>query len=224
MKKAILPLSIAVVVFALFLLSLPEEKVNQPVNETPQNIKMWVVTDRADRKTCPDEKCGSVGMLFFREGVDALEERDGWVRTTALVDAACEGNKSAYVKEGNNSCLPNNGIIEGKYFEWVNKTSLSATRPEDPAKKATGDYTLIKDSDDYKLHKDTFAKTAQTLIEQKTCTAQDFREQGGWVKSVNPETRKKQIYFTYCGGLHMSNKIYLNAQTGKVYYYGDTVN
>jgi hypothetical protein len=224
MNKAFFALFVAIVVFILFQISLPEEKVSEPVSPTPQVKKMWVITDRADRKACPDEKCGSVGMLFFREGVNALEEREGWVKITALIDAACEGNKSAFVKEGNASCSSSNGIIDGKYYEWVNKASLSTMRPEDPAKKATGDYTLIKDSDDYRLHKDVFAKTAQALIEQNTCTAQDFKEQGGWMKSVNPETRKKPIYFTYCGGINMSNKIYLNARTGKVYYYGDTVN
>jgi hypothetical protein len=38
---------------------------------------------------------------------------------------------------------------------------------------------------------------------------------GGWVKSQNH--KKEPIYFTYCGGLHISKRIYLDVVTGEIF-------
>ena len=58
-----------------------------------------------------------------------------------------------------------------------------------------------------------FAKAARELINDGTCTEDDFKEMGGWMAST---TRGKGIYFTYCGGMTLSNKIYLDAVSGSV--------
>jgi hypothetical protein len=169
-----------------------------------------VTADRAERRTCPNISCGLVGQLFYREKAIVLEERYGWGRISKYYNASCRNGISDYVEAGNAACIPANGIVEGMLAEWVPMESLGAVRPPDPSAGATGDYGLVKGSDDYRLYKDVFAKAATDSIKSGRCTAADFREMGGWVKSTN---KPGPIYFTYCGEV----RLYLNAATGDVY-------
>lgn len=76
-------------------------------------------------------------------------------------------------------------------------------------------YALVQGSDDYQIHKDIFAKTASKLIVSGRCTEDDFMELGGWLKSTN--YKSKPIYFTYCGGFTLKNKIYLNTSSRSLF-------
>ncbi len=174
--------------------------------------KLWVTTDRTDRHTCPSTNCGVAGRLMFREGVEVLEKKPGWVRITKRYSASCENGKSEYVKDGNAACVSSNGVTDGKFAEWVQTKDLVSVRPEDPASGATGDDALIKGSDDYRLYKAQFSQGARKLINDGTCTEGDFQEMGGWMSSTN---KGKGMYFTYCGGMTLSNKVYLNVNTGE---------
>ena len=93
--------------------------------------------------------------------------------------------------------------------------SFSKTRPADPGAGTTGDYALVSGSDDYRKYKDVFAQTASKLIPSGQCTAQDFKERGGWIKSTSH--KGGPVYFTYCGGMRVQNRLYLNAATGEVF-------
>ncbi|WP_338919499.1 hypothetical protein V0M98_19270 [Pseudomonas silesiensis] len=177
-----------------------------------QNMQ-WVTTNRTDRHTCPSKKCGIAGHLMFREGAEILETKNGWSRITKAYSASCEGGKSEYIKEGNSACTTANGIQNGKLAEWVQNKDLSLKRPEDPSEGATGDHSLVSGSDDYRLYKDQFAEAAHQLINNGTCTEGDFKEMGGWMAST---IRGKGMYFTYCGGMTLRNKVYLDANSGKV--------
>ena len=73
----------------------------------------------------------------------------------------------------------------------------------------------IQSSDDFQLHKGGFLKATSTLIDNGTCTLADFREMGGWVRSQSH--KPKPVYFTYCGGMTVSNRIYLDVSSGKVF-------
>ena len=64
-------------------------------------------------------------------------------------------------------------------------------------------------------YQSTFAQAAQSLISSGQCREADFREWGGWMKSVND--RSQPIYFIYCGGPKVSNRLYLNTETGEVF-------
>jgi hypothetical protein len=90
---------------------------------------------------------------------------------------------------------------------------LSPKRPEDPSEGATGDHSLVSGSDDYRLYKDQFPKAARQLINDGICTEGNFKETGGWMASTN---RRKGMYFTYCGGMTLSNKVYLDANSATV--------
>jgi hypothetical protein len=147
-------------------------------DEPNPNIKgeqMWVTSQYLDRHTCPSQRCGVVGGLFFRE--------------------------SAHVQERKN--------------EWARISRRSTKRPPDPADTATAAERLVKDSDDFTQHRRAFVRAAHQLIDEGRCTEADFLENGGWMKST--VERDAPVYFTYCGGMTLANKIQLNAATGRLY-------
>ena len=175
----------------------------------------WVTVDRLNRRTCPNTSCGVVGRLFFREKATIYEEQDGWARISKYYPANCQYGKNMYVDSGNKKCNAQNGVgKDGKFAEWVSIKFLSSERPADPAEKASVDYTLVKGSDDFRIYKDAFLKAANDLIKTGRCRPNDFLDMGGWMKSTNQRTQP--VYFTYCGGMRKQNKVYLNAETGKV--------
>lgn len=76
--------------------------------------------------------------------------------------------------------------------------------------------SLVSASDDYSIYRSEFEKGARELIAQGKCTAEDFREMGGWVKSTTTY-QNRPVYFTYCGGMTVSNRIYLDASNGRIF-------
>lgn len=176
---------------------------------------MWVSSDRAERRTCPSTSCGEVGRLFHRERVVVLEQRDGWVRITEPYSASCVNGRSEYVETGQAECTEANGISNGEFSEWVALSDLATEQPADPATSATVDEALVSQSDDFATHRAAFVAAANELIGDGRCTAADFEEMGGWVKSTSH--RDEPIYFTYCGGMTIANRIYLDASTGRIF-------
>lgn len=214
------------------------EQVQVPPVEAAE-VWMWVTSDNLDLRTCPSESCGVVGHLPLQGAVNVVEEKDGWARVTPYHDAWCFDGRSELVVSGNDECLDTNGIRGGRVAEWVRKDSLSDHRPADPAAdeqggellvessrsqatqtrqrgRAHADLKLVEGSDDYRIYKDAFVTTARKLIANRTCTRADFEEMGGWVKSTTT-FRSEPVYFTYCGGMTISNRIYLNAKTGEIF-------
>ncbi len=97
----------------------------------------------------------------------------------------------------------------------VKSDQLSETRPPDPAETAAPDESLVANSDDFTQHRKAFAKAAAELIASGRCTKAEFEEMGGWIKSSNH--RDAPVYFTYCGGMNVANRIYLDASSGRVF-------
>jgi len=176
--------------------------------------KMWVTSDRLAKHTCPSTSCGTVGRYFFREAADVAEIKGDWARVSKRYDASCAGGKSAYVDEGNAACTPDNGVVDGEFAEWVEAKYLSPDRPADPAEAATGFSKLVGGSDDFRIHEAAFAEAAQKLISNGECSEADFKEMGGFVKSTN---NIGPVYFIYCGGMTATNRIYLDASTGRTF-------
>lgn len=82
--------------------------------------------------------------------------------------------------------------------------------PEAPANLAP----LIAYSDDLQKYREEFGAATKVLIESGRCTEADFREMGGWTRSVY---RKRGFYFTYCGNhAHVSGRVYFNVKTGRI--------
>lgn len=203
-----------IVALALAGCGAPEPQAQGDVQQADTK-KLWVTTQYADRHTCPSERCGIVGRLFFREGTEVHEVRDGWTRVSRVYDASCEGGRSAYVDKGRADCAADNGIEGGLFAEWIKSDQLSETRPPDPAETAAPDESLVANSDDFTQHRKAFAKAAAELIASGRCTKAEFEEMGGWIKSSNH--RDAPVYFTYCGGMTVANRIYLDASSGRVF-------
>jgi len=153
--------------------------------------------------------------LFSREGVTPVEEKDGWVRVSRYYDARCVDGRSQYVDEGSAECTDANGITDGRFAEWIELTNLAEERPADPADTASIDEAMIAQSDDFSLHRQAFLTAANELIVDGTCTAAEFDEMGGWVKSSNH--RNEPVYFTYCGGMTKNNRIYVDVSDGRLF-------
>jgi len=81
---------------------------------------------------------------------------------------------------------------------------------------SAGEYTAaVKDSDDFAKYQAAFEKAAKNLVESGRCSVAQLKEGGGFWKSTTHKT--KPIYFTYCGAAHISNRIYLDASTGRIF-------
>ena len=76
--------------------------------------------------------------------------------------------------------------------------------------------SLVKNSDDYARYSSAFVGATRDLIDKRRCKPADFKEMGGWLKSTT--TYKNQpVYFTYCGGMTVKNRIYLDASSGRIF-------
>lgn len=175
----------------------------------------WVTVDRLNKRTCSENSCGVLGQLFFREKVTVKERHNGWARITKYYDASCRGGKSEYVDAGRANCIESNGIVNGKVAQWVSMKYLSQTRPADPGANAKGYAKAVSSSDDYRIYKNAFANAAKELVTSKRCSIDEIKSQGGFYKST--KYKSQPIYFIYCGGYNLKNKIHLNAKTGEVY-------
>jgi hypothetical protein len=175
----------------------------------------WVTADFLNRRTCPSTHCGIVGQLFYREGVTVYEERGDWVRISKPDNASCRERTSDYVDAGGTTCSDSNGIEGSKSAEWVALKYLAATRPAHPGDGEEGIAKVVSNSDDFMKYKSTFVKAANELVASGRCTLDDFRQMSGWLKTISTY-RDRPVYFTYCGGLNLLNRIYLNASTGQI--------
>lgn len=194
----------------------PQSSAPTPPAEKASFEQMWVKAERIERRTCPSAACGSVGWTSFRESAHVYERRDGWARVTEPYTAMCTKGKSEFVEKGRNDCTVANGIEDDRFSEWLPLEALTGTRPQDPAESASGFEALVGDSDDFARYRTQFAAAAEKLIVEGRCTRQDFEDQGGWMKSV-ARYRDEPIYFTYCGGMTLSDKLYLDVRSGRVF-------
>lgn len=176
--------------------------------------QMWVTGDRANRRTCASTECGIVGKLFFRESAKVVEIKTGWARVSKYYDASCVGGRSKYVDAGRADCVPENGIVDGQFAEWIKLDLLSESRPADPGVGASGTAKLGAQSDDFRRYEAQFVTAAESLMASGTCSSSDFTAFGGWAKSWN---KGAGIYFMYCGGMTESSRIYLDVATGTTF-------
>jgi hypothetical protein len=91
----------------------------------------------------------------------------------------------------------------------------AAERREADARVAGVVQRLIAGSDDLDENNAVFADAATELLAAGTCTEAEFIENGGWVRSTAFESRS--VYFMYCGGTTVANRLYLDVATGDVF-------
>lgn len=74
---------------------------------------------------------------------------------------------------------------------------------------------LISLSDDLDRYRKVFAEAANNLLEDGTCKEAEFIENGGWIRST--AFKPRAVYFMYCGGTTVDDRLYLDVNTGKIF-------
>ncbi len=175
-------------------------KVVKPIfdlEEVPAEISEYYVIDRqVSVYNKPDQDALIVDTLYKGEKVAVLEKNNDWYRISDYL----------VYKEGGEETA-----------EWLDANGLSDAEPvikEQERLEILDDY--IQKSDDLTEHLDMFRSKTQKVLDDQTCDPNDFVELGGWVRSVTYKTHN--VYFIYCGGLEQENKIYLDVDSGEIFY------
>ncbi|TVU59805.1 SH3 domain-containing protein [Vibrio atlanticus] len=190
----------------------PPEKTEEPIEDVtqqsesdltsimdlkpePEQTEFYVLDRKLEVLEQPEIDGLITDYLYKGEKVEVLEKQGEWARISDYI----------VLKEGG-----------PQIAEWIAMSGLSNDEVIISAqeKKEILDSYLVK-SDDLKIHQETFRNTVAKLISEGECDPSDFEELGGWVKSVKYSNR--DVYFIYCGGLSLENKIYLDVKTGKIF-------
>ncbi len=156
---------------------------------------MYVTSEDLNVRLSPSKYGKKTSVLLKGQRVDVYEIEDGWARITEYYDGYFEG-------------------VSERVARWVYAKSLSSIKPKKKVIKSNSSVAkALEASDDYEKYHESFISTSEQLIKNGTCTITDLKNQGGWTRST---TRGKGVYFTYCGGMKLSNKVYINVITGKV--------
>ena len=147
----------------------------------------------------PNKKGSITSSIYENQQVNVYEIKQGWGRVSKYYNGEVEGKT-------------------GMVARWVFMEHLSKNRPiEKKSNKAKISILeeALKSSDNYSRYKKYFIKASEDLIKEKTCTVNDFKEKGGWMRSAIHSP--KPIFFIYCGKMIKENRIYLNAKTGEIF-------
>ncbi|MEZ8784004.1 hypothetical protein AB6D77_15195 [Vibrio splendidus] len=220
MKKALIALLVSLILgggAAYYFLvmnkdPIPPEKMEEPAAEVaqqsdsdlapimdlqpePEQTEFYVLDRKLEVVEQPEIDGLITDYLYKGEKVEVLEKQGEWARISDYI----------VLKEGGPQTA-----------EWVSMSGLSNDEVIISEKESIEilDSYLVK-SDDLKLHKETFRNTVAELISDGQCDPSDFEELGGWVKSVKYSDR--DVYFIYCGGLSLENKIYLDVNTNEIF-------
>ncbi|WP_434567630.1 SH3 domain-containing protein [Vibrio chagasii] len=221
MKKALIALLVLLILggggaaYYFFIMKkdpTPPEKVEEPVAETieqpiselkpvmelqpePEQTEFYVLDRKLEVVEQPEIDGLITDYLYKGEKVEVLEKQGDWARISDYI----------VLKEGG-----------PEIAEWVAMSGLSNDEVviSDKENKEILDSYLVK-SDDLKLYQEKFRNSVAKLISEGECEPSDFEELGGWVKSVRYSER--DVYFIYCGGLSLENKIYLDVNTNEIF-------
>ncbi|MEF1311058.1 SH3 domain-containing protein [Vibrio mytili] len=164
---------------------------------TPDPVtEYYVIERRLNVYNKPDNNALVVDVMYKGEKVAILEKKEGWYRISDYLVYEEGGEETA---------------------EWVDAKGLSDALPvieEQESLEILDGY--LQKSDDLAAHLDIFRDKTQQLLNDETCHPGDFEELGGWVRSVTYDQRN--VYFIYCGGLQQQNKIYLDVDSGEIFY------
>ncbi|MCK6265704.1 hypothetical protein KP803_20815 [Vibrio sp. ZSDE26] len=170
----------------------PEQAIAMPKVVT----EYYVNTPTLGVRERPDYEAFIESVLYRGDDVTILEERDGWGRISVY-----------YVYEEGGE----------EVAEWIPMEALVEDAPV-ITKQERHDTLMayINKSDDFKIHEVMFLSKTDELLNSDTCTPLDFEELGGWVRSIRYSER--DVYFVYCGGMKQADKIYLDVNSGEIFY------
>lgn len=161
----------------------------------PEQTEFYVLDRKLKVVEQPEIDGLITDYLYKGEKVELLEKQGEWARISDYI----------VLKEGGPQTA-----------EWISMSGLSSDEviiSEQENREILDSY--LSKSDDLKLHQEKFRNTVAKLISEGECDPSDFEELGGWVKSVKYSDR--DVYFIYCGGLSLENKIYLDVNTNEIF-------
>lgn len=177
----------------------PPSKTVQPVHTVIRN-QFYVTPEKLNVRLAPSINGKITNVLSKRQVVTVFETKDGWARISRYYDGESEG-------------------LQGNVARWVSSKYLSTNYPQKkkPATNTTNSPIIkaIQSSDDFEHHHKAFVTATEKLIREGRCKLGDFKEMGGWWSS--PSYKPAPIYFTYCGAMSVSNRIYLDASNGRIF-------
>ncbi|MDN3611376.1 hypothetical protein QWZ16_17380 [Vibrio ostreicida] len=173
-----------------------EEKAAPPVPAKPEVMDYYVSPERLGIREFPDHKAFIESVVYRGDKLKILEKKDGWGRVSDY-----------YVYEEGGE----------EIAEWVPMDALLEVAPTISKEERMETISrYIEKSDDFKQFFDMFILKTGQLITDKTCVPEDFEETSGWVRSTT--FRDRDVYFVYCGGIKQANKVYLDVQSGEIFY------
>lgn len=177
-----------------------KEAASKPVMDLesvpPEITEYYVIERQVSAYNKPDHNALVVDTIYKGEKVVVLEKSNGWYRISDYLVYEEGGEETA---------------------EWLDAKGLSDAEPvikEQERLEILDGY--LQKSDDLKENLEIFRNKTQLLLDDNTCEPEDFTELGGWVRSVTYQQRN--VYFIYCGGLEQENKIYLDVDSGEIFY------
>lgn len=162
----------------------------------PDVMDYYVDLPKLGIREAPSEEVYVERFLYRGDKVHLYEKKAGWGRITQYFTYQEGGPEVA-------EWIPLSGLVE----------QPPVITPQERKKTVLG---YIEKSDDLLQFETVFVQKTDELLKDGTCTPEDFEELGGWVRSVKYQER--DVYFVYCGGMKQANKIYLNVQTGEIFY------
>ncbi|MCG9700067.1 SH3 domain-containing protein [Vibrio natriegens] len=177
-----------------------KEEASKPVMDLesvpPETTEYYVIERQVSAYNKPDHNALVVDTIYKGEKVVVLEKSNGWYRISDYLVYEDGGEETA---------------------EWLDAKGLSDAEPvikEQERLEILNGY--LQKSDDLKDNLEIFRNKTQLLLDDNTCEPEDFTELGGWVRSVT--YKQQNVYFIYCGGLEQENKIYLDVDSGEIFY------
>ncbi len=131
-----------------------------------------------------------IGEVTLRDEVEVYEQKGRWSR----------------IQEWSNE-------VTGA-SQWVYSAHLSEEHPhETDVERYRNLKRLLRASDDFEANESRFIELTNELLLSGQCSEADLAQVQGWIRSFNyPD---EPIYYTYCGGLEVDDKLYLNLATGQ---------
>lgn len=181
-----------------------------------QQTDLYVSADQLSVRSCPSTSCGRISWLLSGQKVTVAETKNGWARISKYYDAACKAGKSEYVDIGNSACSEENGVSNGQFAEWVSLDYLEENREEPKPASSSSLINALGKSDNFGKYEAEFIRSTQQLIDEGKCTEADVVENAGWAKAtgVNADL---PVFFMYCKGFTVANRLYLDASTGRTF-------
>ncbi len=186
-----------------------EDSVTPPIEKDPQEIPntqtvtdspleaqyeiMYVLSTSANIHAKATFESPILGKLSLRDEVKVYQQSGRWMRIQEWINETTASS------------------------QWVYSEHLSKTLPSQTTQERyRAMKQLLSNSDDFEANEDRFIDHTEAVLKSGDCTMEDIAQVSGWLRSFN--FRDAPIYYTYCGGLDVENKYYLNLDTGETFH------